>query len=90
MRSSVQLLRKQVQGVMSSEEEEQEGYSIDLNEFDLEGFTQEEIRAYNAMAEPGQRLESSVRRKRSTTSRGSISGRLRLSHMHIRHVLIAI
>lgn len=38
--------------------------SLDMEEFDLEGFTQEEVKAYNSMAEPGQRLEDAVTPKR--------------------------
>lgn len=37
---------------------------VDLDEFDLEGFTQEEIRTYNSMAEPGQRLQDAVNPKK--------------------------
>lgn len=30
--------------------------AADIEDFDIEGFTQEEIRAYNSIAEPGQSL----------------------------------
>lgn len=33
----------------------QEGF-VDYGEFDIEGFTNEEIKAYNSIAEPGQKL----------------------------------
>lgn len=34
----------------------EEGGTTDFDAFDIEGFTQEEIKAYNSIAEPGQRL----------------------------------
>ena len=34
--------------------------SVDFGEFDLDGFTQEEVLNYNSMAEPGQRLQDAV------------------------------
>lgn len=34
--------------------------TVDFDEFDLDGFTQEEVHSYNAMAEPGQRLQDAV------------------------------
>ena len=41
---------------------------INLDEFDLEGFTPEEVMAYNSMAEPGQRLQDTLTPKRIPSS----------------------
>ena len=34
--------------------------SVDFGDFDLGGFTQEEVHVYNSMAEPGQRLQDAI------------------------------
>ena len=39
---------------------EMEQDAIDYNDFDLEGFTIDEVRYYNSIAEPGQRLQDTV------------------------------
>ena len=41
---------------------------VDLDEFDLEGFTREEIIGYNSMAEPGQRLQDALTPKKVAAS----------------------
>ena len=43
-------------------------YELDLEEFDLAGFTAEEIKAYNSMAEPGQRLQDAMTPKKVGSS----------------------
>ncbi len=41
---------------------------IDLDQFDLEGFTREEVIGYNSMAEPGQRLQDALTPKKVAAS----------------------
>ena len=43
-------------------------YELDLEEFDLAGFTAEEIKAYNSMAEPHQRLQHAMTPKKVASS----------------------
>ncbi|KAL2037071.1 hypothetical protein N7G274_010198 [Stereocaulon virgatum] len=43
-------------------------YELDLEEFDLAGFTADEIKAYNSMAEPGQRLQDAMTPRKVTSS----------------------
>jgi hypothetical protein len=54
---SAQPPRMQAQTEINTDEEED---SAIFDEFDLEGFTQDEIKAYNAMAEPGQCLRDTL------------------------------
>ena len=49
--------------------------SVNLDEFDLDGFTQEEVNSYNSMAEPGQRLQDAVSpQKMQSLIRNATSG----------------
>lgn len=64
--------------------------TINLDEFDLHGFTQEEIRAYNAMAEPGQRLQDAVLPKKVAPSLQDISGKLLDYQLYTGFILICI
>ena len=50
--------------------------SINLEEFDLTGFTQEEVQLYNAIAEPGQRLQDAVTPRKMRESMRQVSSRL--------------
>ena len=59
--------------------------TINLDEFDLDGFTQEEIRAYNAIAEPGQRLQDAVLSKKQ-----DISGMLLDYQLYTGFILICV
>lgn len=43
-------------------------YELDLEEFDLAGFTAEEIKAYNSMAEPDQKLQDAMTPKKVASS----------------------
>ena len=49
--------------------------TVDFDEFDLNDFTQEEVQSYNAMAEPGQRLQDAVSPQRMQGLMQNASGR---------------
>ena len=55
---------------------------VNLEEFDLKDFTEDEIRIYNSMAEPGQRLQDTMTPNTSPPKRRKTSGELSTTTSH--------